>query len=109
MYKIVVRKPVIKFLKAHPEVQKVFKRSMIELSKDPFSDTLDIKKLNWRNTEYRLRIWKWRFLYAIDKWIVTITFFEAGGRGDVLNNLEFTNVFWWKRLIGTQKSLRLIS
>jgi mRNA-degrading endonuclease RelE of RelBE toxin-antitoxin system len=43
---------------------------------------LHIKSLQWRSNEYRLRIWKWRFLYRMEG-DSTINFYDADSRGDV--------------------------
>jgi len=50
---------------------------------NPLDDALDIKKLKWSQTKYRLRIWKYRFLFRIDQHIITIYFYDADSRWDI--------------------------
>ncbi len=83
MYKLVLEKTVLKFLEKHKweKVIEVFKSKFLLLSKDPYRDDLDIKVLIWEQDKYRLRIWKYRFLYEVDDKLITIYVFDGDSRG----------------------------
>jgi mRNA interferase RelE/StbE len=82
-YRIILEKPVIKFLQSHNDIAERFfvKAKLIE--NNPFDSTLDIKKLKWSNTKYRLRIGKYRFLFRIEQDTVVIYFYDADSRWDI--------------------------
>jgi mRNA interferase RelE/StbE len=44
---------------------------------------LDIRRLQWTKDEYRLRIWKYRFLYKVYESRIYIYFYDADSRGDI--------------------------
>ncbi len=84
MFKIELKRQVQKFLLNHKweNIIKEFNSKLKILSKNPRDINLDIKKLKWNNF-YRLRIWKYRFIYEIldDKLIVV--FISAWSRWDI--------------------------
>jgi len=85
MYKIQLEKKVQKFLlkqKWQPIIIK-FERALRELAFDPYENTLDIKIIIWLPHTYRLRIWKYRFLYEIIDDKITINFLDADSRGGI--------------------------
>jgi len=83
MYKIAIEKNVIKFLEKHKWEKwiELFKEKLIILSNDPYKNNLDIKALVWNDDKYRLRVWKYRFLYEINEGIITISILSADSRG----------------------------
>ena len=85
MYKILLEKNVQKFLEKHKweDVIRKFTQSLHILTLEPYKNNLDIKVLVWLPNSYRLRIWKYRFLYEILEDKIIIHFFDAGSRGDV--------------------------
>ena len=89
MYKITLEKPVIKFLEKHKweKLIEQFENSLILLANDPFDNELDIKIINWLPNSYRIRIWKYRFLYEIIENTISISFFSAWPRWDVYKNI----------------------
>ena len=82
MYKLIIEKDVSKFLLKHKweKLISIFKEKFILLSENPYRDDLDIKAIIWKNNQYRLRIWKYRFLYEINEDIITISVFNADSR-----------------------------
>lgn len=80
MYKIRLQKKVLKFLEKHKweKVIEIFSTYLKILQNNPYNNRLDIKILKWNNS-YRLRIWKYRFIYQIieDKLIVTFTDWDS--------------------------------
>lgn len=89
MYKIILEKQVIKFLEKHKweNIIDDFESSLVFLSNDPYENNLDIKILIWLPNSYRLRIWKYRFLYEIIENTISISFFKAGNRWDIYKNV----------------------
>ena len=83
MYKVKFSKNVDKFLESHRDYAKIFIKKIELLLENPYKNTLDIWKYEWRNNSYRLRIWKYRFLYEIINNELLIYFFKADSRGDV--------------------------
>ena len=85
MYKIILEKSVQKFLEKHAgeDLIKVFTNSLRILSLEPYENNLDIKILVWLPNSYRLRIWKYRFVYEIIDEKVIINFFDAWNRWDI--------------------------
>ncbi len=83
-YNIILDKKVQKFLDKQTDkfVTRFFEKATI-LSQDPRTPFLDIKRLEWLDASFRLRIGKYRFLYRIDHDQIVIYFFDADGRGDV--------------------------
>ncbi len=84
-YKIILKKPVLKFLSRHKwqKITQYFMEALEKLQYDYGDDSLDIVKLSWYEHRYRLRIGKYRFLYRISDDMIVITFYDAGGRGDI--------------------------
>jgi len=89
MYKIILEKPVEKFLEKHKweTIISQFEKSLIFLSSDPYDNDLDIKIITWLPNSYRLRIWKYRFLYEIVEDTISISFFKAGSRWEVYKKI----------------------
>ncbi len=77
MYKIFFRKKVHKFLKKHSWEKIIFnlEKAIDVLKVNPYINHLDIKLLTWEKDKFRLRLWKYRFIYEIfkDKLIITFT------------------------------------
>ena len=83
MYKINLEKNVMKFLEKHKweKIIHVFTEKLKIISNNPYENNLDIKAFKWTENTYRLRIWKYRFLYEIIENEITIIFFDADSRG----------------------------
>ena len=81
MYKINITKKVFKFLSKHKGEKLItsFENSLIILKNNPYRNTLDIKSLKWYEKNYRLRIWKYRFIYEIieDKLIISFAYADT--------------------------------
>jgi mRNA interferase RelE/StbE len=83
-YTIKLHKNVDKFLLSHPDVKKRFLEKAYVLSFDPLNGALDIKKMQWlRDDLYRLRVWKYRFIYEIIEHELVVYFVVADSRGGV--------------------------
>jgi len=89
MYRVVFEKQVQKFLEKHKWEKLIyqFEITLMELIEDPYDNSLDIKVISWLPNSYRLRIWKYRFLYEIIEQTISISFFKAWNRGDVYKNI----------------------
>jgi mRNA interferase RelE/StbE len=89
MYEVILEKQVLKFLEKHKWefIIEQFEKSLISLIKNPFDSDLDIKPLKWLDYNYRLRIWKYRFLYVIKKEKLYIYFYKWWNRWEVYKNL----------------------
>ena len=85
MYQIILEKNVVKFLEKHKWEDLILKftDSLRILAMEPYENNLDIKVLVWLPNAYRLRIWKYRFLYEIIEEKIIINFFDAGARWDI--------------------------
>ncbi len=82
MYKIVIKKTVLKFLEKHKWEKLVldFENKIGLLAKNPYRKDLDIKALSWEDDTYRLRVWKYRFLYEINDTAIIIVVLSADSR-----------------------------
>lgn len=83
MYQIKVSKIVDKFLEKHRDIAKIFIENLEILEQNPLKNSLDIKTLKWKKHHYRLRIWKYRFLYEIIENEILIYFYDADSRGNI--------------------------
>lgn len=81
-YKIELNKKVKKFLANHELVARQFYDKIYYLV-DNNLQNIDIKKLSWQDNKYRLRIWKYRFLYEIIDDKILIFFYDANSRWDI--------------------------
>lgn len=90
MYKIILEKPLQKFLIKHKweDLIDKFERAIRILSLDPYENNLDIKILVWLPNSYRLRIGNYRFLYEIIDQNLIISFFEAWNRGNIYKKIK---------------------
>ncbi len=83
IFEVQTSKKVEKFLNKHRDIAKKYIEFVEILKVSPHYNFLDVKKLQWKKEKYRLRIWKYRFLYEIQEDIILIYFYDAGGRGDI--------------------------
>lgn len=83
MYEIKVSKIVDKFLEKHRDIAIHFVEKLEILQTNPFDHHLDVKSLKWKKNHFRLRIWKYRFLYEIIEDRILIYFYDADSRGDI--------------------------
>lgn len=83
MYKINLEKNVMKFLEKYKweKIIHLFTEKLKIISNNPYENNLDIKAFKWTENTYRLRIWKYRFVYEIIENEITIIFFDADSRG----------------------------
>jgi len=85
IYNITFDKVVKKFFSKHKWEKIIFqfKKSIEELKINPFKNNLDIKTMKWNLCSYRLRIWKYRFIYKIVDDELIIVFVDADSRWDI--------------------------
>lgn len=87
LYRIELEKWVKKFLLKHQDIARRFYSKLEVLREKPFENNLDIKALSGKKYHYRLRIWKYRFLYEIRETEILIYFYDADSRGDVYKSM----------------------
>ncbi len=85
MYKIRLQKKVLKFLEKHKweTIIKTFTIYIKILQDNPYNNRLDIKLLKGDKKQYRLRIWKYRFIYEIIEDKLIISFTDWDNRWDI--------------------------
>lgn len=85
MYKVVFNKRVFKFLEKHKWEKIIFEleKSVNILKQNPYKNILDIKKLKWTENNYRLKIWKYRFIYEIFDNMLIISFIDSDSRWNI--------------------------
>jgi len=84
MYKIIISKKVAKFLDKNKDLNDKFLSILKEFWVNPFDNSiLDIKILKWEKNKFRLRLWKYRFLYEIIKDEIIIFFYNVWSRWDI--------------------------
>jgi mRNA interferase RelE/StbE len=85
MYKIKLEKKVLKFLEKHKweKIISIFTSYLKILQNNPYNNRLDIKKLSWSKSNFRLRIWKYRFIYEIFENELIILFSDSDSRWDI--------------------------
>lgn len=84
MYRFTAHKNVQKFLDMRDDAfLLLFRKKVGHMIENPFDTTLDIKPLSWKKGHYRLRIWKYRFLFEIKRDVVLIYMYEANTRWDI--------------------------
>ena len=83
-YKLKIWKKVFKFLeKCDKNIALKFDKAVDILVENPYKNNLDIKRLVWSESKYRLRIWKYRFLYEVRENEILIYFYDANSRWDI--------------------------
>jgi mRNA-degrading endonuclease RelE of RelBE toxin-antitoxin system len=60
-----------------------FKSKLDILVKNPFNNNLDIKVLKWLKNSFRLRIWKYRFIFTVENELIIFQWIWS--RWDVYN------------------------
>lgn len=84
MYKIIISKKVAKFLDKNKDLNDKFLSILKEFWVNPFDNSiLDIKILKWEKNKFRLRLWKYRFLYEIIKDEIIVFFYNVWSRWDI--------------------------
>lgn len=78
-YEILYRKKALKFIQKQPPAQQ--KRITNAISELP--ETGDIKKLEGRPGEFRLRVGDYRIIYTVDNGRLIIEVIDVGNRGDI--------------------------
>ena len=84
IYKLVIKKSVIKFIKKqNPKYKNNIDEKLKLLKANPYPNSLlDIKKLS-NSTFYRLRINNYRFIYEIIDEELVILVVDGNNRGDI--------------------------
>lgn len=80
---IIIEKPVVKFLKKHNKISERFFKKMEIMAWNISSELLDIKKLKDTEDRFRLRIWKYRFLFRVEWKSIVVYFYDADSRWDI--------------------------
>jgi len=85
IYSITFDKIIKKFISKHKweKIILQFKKAISELKVNPYENNLDIKTMKWSIYSYRLRIWKYRFVYEIINNELVIIFVDADTRWDI--------------------------
>jgi len=85
IYKVIFDKKVLKFLSKHKWENIIynFQNALKIIKINPYENNLDIKTMKWKIKSYRLRIWKYRFIYEIIDNKLIITFVDADTRWDI--------------------------
>lgn len=84
MYSYKFTRQVEKFLEKQDKgFLRIFFDKMEILSEDPYQNSLDIKSLRWYDNTYRLRIWKYRFLYRLEEKQLILYMFKGASRGNI--------------------------
>lgn len=84
MYRLKIHQKAKKALdKIHPNDRRRIIKALINLAKNPFSRTLNIKKLVGTKSSFRLRTGDLRAIYEIDKKKKEIYVWEIGYRGGI--------------------------
>jgi len=87
MYKIALSKKVRKFLAKHKDIARLFFKKLHHFATNPFNDVFDIVPIKWKKWHYRLRIWKYRFLYEVREKEILIYFYEVDSRWDIYKRI----------------------
>jgi len=85
MYRIVLKKKVIKFINSRPPKEKSrIREKFLALEQNPYptNPKASIKKLTNR-VGYRLRVGGYRFIYTVEEDELIILMIEADNRGDI--------------------------
>ena len=82
-YDLKYSKAMKKFLKQHKDLAPKIVYALEEIAKNPYSNHLDIKRLQNYENHYRLRIAKYRILYEIIEKEILIYAYDADSRGDI--------------------------
>ncbi len=83
-YKLVPLNPFKKFFKSRtPKEKTIIDEKLTILSKEPYINALDIKKLKGYETRYRLRVDKYRIIYEIYDDLLIIVLADGGSRGGI--------------------------
>lgn len=84
MYNYRLSKTVIKFLEKRDKAFLLrFDEKLDEIVKNPTKSTADTNPYIWYPWHYRLRIGKYRFLYAILEKEIVVYFYDAASRGGI--------------------------
>lgn len=83
MYRVQTSKVVDKFLSKHRDLAPKIIDCLEQIAQNPYSNTLDIKKLQHTTNCFRLRVGKYRILYEIRESEILIYAYDADSRGDV--------------------------
>ena len=84
-YNISYTKSVLKFLARHPDVAERLYEKLLIMTVDPFDPSLDIVPYRGHAGSYRMRIGKYRFLFAVIDDDLVIYFYDADSRGGIYN------------------------
>ena len=83
-YKLIPLKDFKKFFKERTQKERdIIDQKLMILSNDPFSNSLDIKKLKGYDGRYRLRVGRYRVIYEIFDDVLVIVLADGGSRGGI--------------------------
>ncbi len=83
-YKLIPLKDFKKFFKERTQKERdIIDQKLMILSDDPFSNSLDIKKLKGYDGRYRLRVGRYRVIYEIFDDVLVIVLADGGSRGGI--------------------------
>ncbi|GAD17951.1 type II toxin-antitoxin system RelE/ParE family toxin [Helicobacter fennelliae] len=82
-YELLYSKDFAKFINKHKNIAPKIKESFELLATNPYDNTLDVKKLQGKESHFRLRISKYCFLYEIINDKLLIYAHKAESRGSV--------------------------
>lgn len=82
-YEVIFSKDFVKFLRKHPQISQVVIDKFELLSSDLHHPSLDIKPIVGKESHFRLRVSKYRFLYEIIEDEILIYAYKADSRGGV--------------------------
>jgi mRNA interferase RelE/StbE len=82
-YSIAYTKSVLKFLARHPDIAERLYEKLIIMTDDPLDPSLDVVPYIGHAGSYRMRIGKYRFLFAIIDEDLVIYFYDADSRGGI--------------------------
>lgn len=86
-YEVRTSKEFEKFLSKHKDLAPKILNILELLAKDPYENTLDIKKIQGKDKHFRLRLGKYRILYElIENKLLIIYAYKADSRGDIYKN-----------------------
>ncbi|OYZ13535.1 MAG: hypothetical protein B7Y39_17440 [Bdellovibrio sp. 28-41-41] len=84
VYEIVFKKSAAKELQALPQkIQQKILDAVQLLSLNPYTELLQIKKMNGADSLYRVRIQDYRIIYLIENQLIKVTIIKIGHRKEV--------------------------
>lgn len=84
-YKVLYKKPALKFISKHKKIGLLFYKAFTEITEDIQLNfqKYDIKRLKGKENHYRLRIGMYRAIFEIQKKNVILYVIDIDSRGDI--------------------------